>query len=319
MLPIENHLRFTRREWLRASTGAIAALSVGRAGAAEGTGKWNDENIAEYSLKLFDWLKADFAKRTETLRTEAGTEFKLDYDYMGATEDRKRLRAFEKFAEGGLSGSAAEKHIEACLSEFERIRKALAAAETVAAERWKAKMEKTAAIDGTIYDMRVSAERLTVVLDNSPSMQPYLAKLREEISKDFAFAYIVEVSGCAVTKPADCPWFYSTSSPLSNPFTPARHIPKVPTLNEHPHARYITWTRDTPAALECMTDLMKTDAIYWFCDFDDPTDDLVIKGIARKILAQNVALYIHSLDKKAPSLLATLAEKSGGAVLRKRI
>jgi hypothetical protein len=68
-----------------------------------------------------------------------------------------------------------------------------------------------------------------------------------------------------------------------------------------------------------MADLMKTDAIYWFCDFDDPTDDFVITGIARKIIEQKVALYIHTLDKRTPKLLATLAEKSGGAVVRKRI
>ena len=82
---------------------------------------------------------------------------------------------------------------------------------------------------------------------------------------------------------------------------------------------FIRWTRDAAAALECMADLMKTDAIYWFCDFDDPTEDSVIKEIARKILAQKVALYIHTLDNRAPKLLATLAEKSGGAVVKKRI
>ena len=57
----------------------------------------------------------------------------------------------------------------------------------------------------------------------------------------------------------------------------------------------------------------------WFCDFDDPTDDRVIKEIARKMIGQKVAIYIHTLDKRTPKLLATLAEKSGGKVVRKRI
>lgn len=43
------------------------------------------------------------------------------------------------------------------------------------------------------------------------------------------------------------------------------------------------------------------------------------KEIARKIIAQSVKLYIHTLDKRTPKLLATLAEKSGGTVVRKRI
>lgn len=314
-----NHQRFTRREWLRLGTGAIAALSCGNALAAETTGKWNDENIAEYTQKLFDWLKANFTKRAEILRTVTGSGFKLEYDYMGATEDKKRLRVFEKFAERKLSDSAAEKHIESCLTEFERIRKSLAAAEAVAADGWKAKIDKIPATEGMIYDTRISAERLTVVLDSSHSMTPYLPKLREEISRNFPPAYFVEVDGCALTEPAAAPWFYSAPTAVSNPFSPERHIPKVPTLEERPHSRFISWTRDAASALECMADLMMTDAIYWFCDFDDPTDDLVIKEIARKILARKVALYIHTLDKRVPKLLATLADKSGGAVVRKRI
>jgi len=311
--------RFTRREWLQLGAGAVAALSAGNAGAAEMTGKWNDKNIAEYSQKLFDWLKENFAQRAETLHTETGSAFKLEYDYMGATEDKKRLRVFERFAEGRLSGSAAEKHIESCLTEFEKIRKALAAAEAGAAGAWKAKTDEIIAKEGMIYDTRVSAERLTVVLDNSPSMTRYLPKLREEISRTFSNAYFVEVSGCALDRPAVAPWFYATPTPVSNPFSPERHIPKVPTLEEQPHSRFIGWTRDATGAMECMADLMKTDAIYWFCDFDDPTDDAVIKEIARKILAQKVTLYVHTLDKRPPTLLTALAEKSGGAVVRKRI
>ena len=294
-------------------------MVTGTASAAEITGKWDDQSIAEYTQKLFDWLKTNFQQRADTLRTETGSEFKLEYDYMGVTEDKKRLRVFEKFAGGRLSDSATAKHIEACLTEFERIRKALAAAEAVAAQAWKAKTDEMLAKEGMIYDTRVSAERLTVVLDSSNSMKPYLSKLRDEISRSFSNAYFVEVDGCDLTRPAEAPWFYSKPTPVANPFSPERHIPKIPTLEERPHSRFIGWTRDAPAALICMADLMKTDAIYWFCDFDDPTDDRVIKEIARKLIELKVALYIHTLDKRTPELLATLAEKSGGAVVRKRI
>ena len=311
--------RLTRREWLQLGAGTLAALSVGRAHAKESTGKWTDDNIAEYSEKLFNWLKTNFATRAETLRNETGSEFKLNYDYMASAEDKKRQRLFEKFAEGRLSAPAAEKHIQACLSEFERIRTELAAAEAVAAEAWKAKADEVIRKDGMIYDTRVTAERLTVVLDNSPSMTPYLPKLRNEISRDFSFAYFAEVNGCSLTRDASYPWFFCGPLSIANPFTPERHIPKVPTAEERPYSTYIGWTRDTAGALECMVDLMKTDAIYWFCDFDDSSSDDVIKSIARKILAQETKLYIHTLRKKVPTLLATLAEKSGGAVVRKRI
>lgn len=311
--------QFTRREWLHLGIGTVTALSADRSHAREATGKWTDDNIAEYSQKLFDWLKTNFETRAETLLKETGAEFKLNYDYMATTEDKKRQRLFEKFAEGRLSAPAAEEHIEACLSEFEKVRTELAAAEAVAADAWKAKIDEVIRKDGMIYDTRVTAERLTVILDNSPSMTPYLSKLRDEISRDFSFAYFAEVDGCSLTRDASYPWFYCGPSSNVNPFTPERHIPTVPTAAERPYSTYIGWTRDTAGALNCMVDLMKTDAIYWFCDFDDSTSDDVIKNIARKVLAQKTKLYIHTLRKRPPKLLALLAEKSGGAVIRKRI
>lgn len=319
MFPKRITPQFTRREWLHLGAGTVAALSAGHSTAKEATGNWNDDNIAEYSQKLFDWLKTNFETRAETLSKETGSDFMLNYDYMATTEDRTRQRLFEKFAEGRLSAPSAEKHIKTCLSEFEKVRTELATAEAAAAEAWKAKTDEIIRKDGMIFDTRVSAERLTVVLDNSPSMTPYLARLRDEITRDFSGAYFVEVNGCALNRNATYPWFYCGPSSITNPFTPERHIPKVPTIHESPHSTYIGWTRDTAGALECMVDLMKTDAIYWFCDFDDPDDDTIIKQIARKVLDQKTALYIHTLKKRPPKLLALLAEKSGGAVVRKRI
>ena len=90
-------------------------------------------------------------------------------------------------------------------------------------------------------------------------------------------------------------------------------------MEDRPHPAFIGWTRDASASLLCMVDLMKTDAIYWFCDFDESSNDAVIKEVARKVLAGKTALFIHTLDRKPSKLLATLAEISGGAVVRKRI
>ncbi len=296
-LPQANHLMTTasqallikRRQWLQLSTGALAALLAGRAGAEEMTGKWEDASIAKYTQRLFDWLQENFKQRAAILTKETGTEFKLDYAYMGPTEDRARRRAFEKYASGRLLGVASEKHVESCLAEFERVRQALAAAEAAAAVSWKTEVDVIAVKEGRIYDSVVTAGRLTVVLDNSPSMKPYLEALRKEISRNFPLAYFVEVNGCDFDSPARSPWFFCAPARGVNPFTPERHIPKIPMLAQQPHCAYNLWTLDAPGALGCMVDLMQADAIYWFCDFDDRTEDGVIREFARKAMARKVS------------------------------
>lgn len=199
-----------------------------------GDRKWDEKSIADYSQRLIDWLKADFEGRANRLKSVASSDFKLTYDYLAPGEDRQQLRKFEKFREGDLSGKAAEKHIEACLTEFERVRTELAAAEAVAVPGWKEPGDGNGK-EGRIYDSTLSAARLTVVLDNSRSMAPYLPKVRAEISRDFPDAYFVEVNGCSIKQPATCPWFFSAPTVWANPFSPERHIPKVPTLSERPH------------------------------------------------------------------------------------
>lgn len=302
------------------TSGALAAGALtNQISAAESTSRWDDAGIAKYSNKLIDWLKANFAQRASTLATTTGQDFKLEYDYLAPTKEKSRLRIFEKYANADLSKKASDAHLRSCLAELEKIRQALAAAEAKAVGLWKSQEENAKLKEGKIYDSTVIASRLTVVLDCSYSMAPYLKAVREEIARDFINASIVEVNGCKMERVSDCPWFYSAPSIFVNPFTPDRHIPKVPTLDEQPYLAFLRWTLNTPAALECMVDLMKSDAIYWFCDFDDPTDDAIIKNLARKMLAQKTKLYIHTLDKRPPTLLVTLAEKSGGAVVRKRI
>lgn len=307
-----------RRAWLRLSGGTLAFLFAHGASADEATGKWDEKSIADYSQRLIDWLTTNFEERANRVAAATPAGFKLNYDYLAPTEDRQRRRVFEKFREGSLAEKAAEKHIEASLKDLERVRVQLAAAEALAAAGWKAE-EADAEKEGRIYDSTLTAARLAVVLDNSPSMQPYLEKLRQEISRDFPNAYFIEVNGCSMTRPATCPWFYSAPTVWANPFSPERHIPKVPTMADRPHSEFISWTRSATSALESMVDLMQADAIYWFCDYDDPTDDAVIRQFARKVMAKKVKLFVHTVDRRTPELLATLAEKSGGKTVKKRI
>ncbi len=123
---------YTRRAWLQLTSAALAAAMADRALAGEGKGSWDDKNIAEYSQKLIDWLQANFAQRASTLITLIGMDVKLDYDYLGPTEDKSRKRQFEKFAEGKLAQKAGQAHLAACLTELERIRQSLAATEAKA-------------------------------------------------------------------------------------------------------------------------------------------------------------------------------------------
>ena len=318
MLPQNTASSLNRRTWLQLGGSAMASFLAGRAGADEATGKWDEKSIADYSQRLIDWLTTNFADRASRVSAATPAGFKLSYDYMAPTEERQRRRVFEKFRERSLAEKAAEKHIEACLKEFERVRMELAAAEAVAAAVWKGAGDG-AEKEGRIFDSTLTAARLAVVLDSSDSMAPYLAKLREEISRDFPHAYFVEVDGCSMRGSATCPWFFSAPTAWANPFSPERYIPKIPTLGERPHSSFISWTRSATSALDSMVDLMRADAIYWFCDFDDPTDDAVIRQFARKVMDKKVKFYVHTLDRRTPELLATLAEKSGGKTVKKRI
>ena len=306
-----------RRNWLRIASASLILPPSLRA--AEATGKWSDESRQEYCGLLMDWLRADFERRAANLKNETGVEFDLGYDYLAPTEDRRKKRMLEKFAEQRLSDRDTEKHVSSALAEFEEVRKRLVVAEAKASEGWVAEKRERLAKDGTIFDMEVRAGNLCVIMDNSRSMQPYLEKLREEILGEFGDAFIVECNGCDLSYPARAKWFHAEYVGDIDPFSPDRHIPEVPQWENAPYSRFISWTRDTPGALLCMSELMEADAVYWFCDFDDPVNEEVMAGIARNFMDRNVKLYVHTLDKRPPEMISLLAEKSGGEVIRKRI
>ena len=155
--------------------------------------------------------------------------------------------------------------------------------------------------EGKIYDTTLTSGRLSIILDNSPSMAPYLEKLRSEIFRDFSEAYFVEVDGCRLSRPSAYPWFFSGPVQGVNPFSAARHIPEVPHKDDMPYSTYIRWTRDTAGAFHCMADLIQSDAIYWFADFQDSDSDSVVKPLARKILEKKIKLFVHTVDSRPPS------------------
>lgn len=311
-----------RRDWLRQAGAGLSLLLCPPLFAGEATGRWDDQSKAEYCNKLIDWLKSNFQRRAELLGTHTGTPFKLNYDYLAPTEDRAKTRILEKFAAGRLSTRETQQHVEKCLTELEAIRAALAGAEDKAAASWNPEADEVLIREGKVYDTSISAGRLTVVLDSSNSMTRFLPALRAEIQRDFADAYIVEVNGCHLDRHSNVPWFFAAPARGINPFTADRHIPKVPELSsvkEAPYSAFIGWTRALPSALHCMADLMHADAIYWFCDFDDKDSKEVMRAIGRKIMEKKIKLFVHTVAKLPPPTIATLAEMSGGKVIRKRL
>lgn len=298
---------------------ASAAALHGSSRAGESTRAWRAEVKARCNCELFAWMRKNFEERAEMASRYLKEPFGIRYEYLDFSGDAKRQRLFEKYAAGGVGGKEADEHVTACLDDFDRVRALLAAAEARAEAEWKYEGGNVFVKEGKIYELELTAGRLTVVLDISPSMRPYLEKLRVEIDRGFPQTHFVEVQGCQFERLPRAPWFFSGHSPFVNPFKANRHIPEVPRLEDEPYRQYLGWTRDCPGALECMVDLMESDAIYWFCDFDDPTDDEIIISTARKLLAAKTKLFVHTLAKRPPKLIVELAERSGGDVIRKRI
>ena len=56
---------------------------------------------------------------------------------------------------------------------------------------------------GKILGNTISAEKLGVILDISPSMLPYISTLKQEIQNNFNDAKIIHINGCSISIPSD--------------------------------------------------------------------------------------------------------------------
>lgn len=310
-----------RRNFFHSLPGVLAALWLPKrsASAKEMRGKWTKEWVVKYSMSLIDWTKEDLVKRSSLLKTLAEIDAPLDFKYFHGTLDKKDQAYHDRFLAARLSDKDTEAHIANFLKELEAVRAVVAAKEAEAAPKWKSDLEGDVPLkEGKIFESSISSRRLGVILDNSPSMTPYLEKLRLEINRDFSGCHIVEVDGCEMWQGGGSfPWFHSAPAAGINPFTPERHCPAVP--QSEAHIAWVNWTRDTQSAFSAMLTLMKVDATYWFCDFDDEIMDEEIKKIAALIFDNKAKLFVHTLSKSPPKIVATLAERSGGKVIRKRL
>ena len=172
------------------------------------------------------------------------------------------------------------------------------------------------------------------ILDNSPSMKPYVEKLREEIASAFPDYRYLEVWGSFLrlerrgegwrgrhhsldSDDGYEPWYYAKPRLDQNPFDPRFFNPELPTKDLH---YFVTGLeRDNLSAIRALVELEEVDAVYWFCDFDDKIEKEAIAALGGLLKKNKAKLYVHTL-KRAPSrALREVVERSGGAVIRKRI
>ncbi len=281
-----------------------------------------EETQMVHYKEMIEWFKENFEHRANLLEQHTGQPFDLSYQYQSSSSRDKKLRGWiETLQEKKLPKSEREKyskeaeiHAKACLEELEQIRASLATAEALASKEWKKKTGSGESPEGKgqIFGTDIDAEQLGVILDNSGSMTPYLERLKEEISRDFSQAYTLEVKGCDIDETFDFPWYFCMSEIYGNPFHPALYISGIPQTVDFDMNDV---RGDVPSAFTAMIDIIQTDTIYWFCDFNGEYDYSMVKKLTKKILDADVTLFVHTSDEDPPKEIEKLVEKSGGKVI----
>ncbi|MDF1658189.1 MAG: hypothetical protein P1U58_11300 [Verrucomicrobiales bacterium] len=292
-------------------------------------GKWTDEGIREYSLRYIENTKERFAQRA--LRLSEVIDFPILVSYRPLTENQQEV--YEKFLADRISDGDRERLFRLLLSILEEARVELAEAENRAYPLWeklpKEEREKLTSVTAEVYGTELVATNLGVVLDNSPSMLPYLEQVRAEVGKSFPLAHFREAAGSGLHQrgfyesgeylTVDDSWFYGQLSlSESNPFDSKWHQSKIYERFQ-PHYRQVKLERDPLAALMGLITLQGVDTIYWFCDFEDDIEDEALEMLATAIEDYEVKFYVHSSNRRPDRDLVEVIEKSEGEVIRKRI
>lgn len=274
--------------------------------------------------------KARFSERASRLAEVIDFPTPLEYRELSEGEQN----AYEKFLNDRISDDHRKALFKILLKDLEEVRLKLVEAEKNAFAEWEKlpkeeKEQKAAMVEGEIYGTKVSASRLGVVLDDSPSMRPYLEAVRGEISKSFPDAHYREAAGSGLQvkqfyskgqrKTPDDSWFYA-EIPIGkvNPFDPKWHQAEIFDSVE-PHYRQISLERSPLSALIALVKLQEVDSLYWFCDFEDDIDSAVLKFFGEMIQSKEVKLFVHTSRRRPDKDLVEIVEASGGEVIRERI
>lgn len=190
--------------------------------------------------------------------------------------------------------------------------------------------KKAAKVSGEIYGTEMTSSNLGVLLDNSPSMTPYLEAVRSEVKKNFPNAHFREAAESGlhidfrnpineIEKVYGDAWHYGElPSSGVNPFDPKWHQSKI-YENIEPHYRQVNLERNALSALIALIKLQEVDTLYWFCDFEDDIEPFALNMLKEAIVQSKVKLYVHSSKRRPKKELVQIIEASGGEVIRKRI
>ena len=304
--------------------------------AAERYSTWKKEQIIDLTIQYIADTKAEFARRAAAVKAETGEVVDLDYQYLHNPVGEAK-KEYDKFVAKRLSTKVSEQHMAMFLKDLERVRQKLATAEKKAFASWAKKpldlpIGEAGQKKAELFGQTIESRRMGAILDNSPSMKPYLDKLREELASAFPDYRYLEVWGSflrlyggrdpgtlAYRRSHDGfePWHYAKPRPDQNPFDARFFNPRIPAHEIH---YFVTGLeRDNLSAIRALVELEGVDAIYWFCDMDDTVDKEAVAALDALLKKHKAKLFLHTL-KRAPSrALREVAEDSGGAVIRKRI
>lgn len=317
--------------------------------AKEYGGKWTDKSKAEVSWKLIEHLKTEQEERLEKLKEYVpDLTPTLSFSNFPSETGRDGERTKEKFLEGRLSSKATAEFMGGLHQNLQANQNLLYPAEKLAFKKWQPKpgdsKESTKTHTAKILGNEVTAIRLGVILDNSPSMREVVETLRKEITQKFSYSYFVEVAGTKLSPRQqfgsllarrssvggkdvkygiqDSSWFFADPPKHLNPFDPKWHSPQSLGCLKSIETCYPEWpriTRDPISALLAMINLLETDTIYWFSDYEDDVDEKFLLTLIREMQEKKIRLYLVSNSRKPHKLLMKYAEYSGGSYKKERV
>lgn len=317
----------------------LISLAPGITDAREGKGRWTKENEAKYAIRLIDNLKKEQDERLQKLTTfDNSLAPKLSYPSFTSVEQRNRFLA------GKLNATDSTKYRKSLLGDLHKNQLLLTESEQAAFPKWVQKYQETKNSEkehtAEVLGNPVTALRIGIILDSSPSMKPYADKLRTEILKDFPYAYFVEVDGCAISRlwtnfqdrtntfnvgrmrTHHCAWFFADPPKHLNPFDPKWHSPQSLTnlaRRDELHYEWLNLSRSTYSAILSMSQLLEVDTIYWMSDFQDDVEREVSQAIVEQLKKSKIRLYLHTLDKRPKSDWIKYSKASGGKYIRKKM
>jgi hypothetical protein len=189
-----------------------------------------------------------------------------------------------------------------------------------------------------IFGNPITAGRIGVILDSSPSMKEEIIRLRAAIEASFTNHFFVEAATCELTgdrsggrlaqqcafgdgRIYSSPWFFADPPAGMNPFEKDWHCPlrlMRSTDEEFLFREWVRLTRSPISAIFAMSGLLKVDTLVWYSDFQDADNTQFCKDLAKMLEKNGTRLYLVSHDERPNKALRDYADDSGGDYFDKR-